>query len=481
MDGLISKIGKFSLESKLIFTYELSKHVTDLNGNGFSHGSDGQVFPWVIETFLALSIMYNNDNCHKNILEEKYSGERNEILNEIFNTMHLPIAKYDGDVLTELITPFLSTLEFKSQENMMYLFYRCTYFFDYENNQLNMRQVFFNKMGMQFQEMNEYVVNLVILITSGINDHKVARYISNRFSNVIDLLSCNVDEVRSYYNKIKSTNYLNSVKPFWRTPYIKYGNKHYLACPHLLYRSVTDAMIFRLTENDDKLRALFGKNCLEDYISHLCEKSHQFDEVCKEVEYFVGKDRKHSSDVLVRKGGNAILFESKAYVPETKLRYLNKESIEKSIELISDSIVQLYKQVFYDFDSFYYPFKVKCNIKKIYGIAILMEDSFVRRESVYLAAKSKLEDEGFTVCLEELTSKIIVASLYDLESAVFENTDILEQLIDRSSSDRKYDFINFRNPGGQYSKVYMEFKSKQSDLVSKFANELLENKIISKS
>lgn len=58
-----------------------------------------------------------------------------------------------------------------------------------------------------------------------------------------------------------------------------------LPLPHCVTRAITDSLLYRLTDSNSKLRTLFEKNVLEDYLFDIINKSTLFDEVLKEQSY----------------------------------------------------------------------------------------------------------------------------------------------------------------------------------------------------
>ena len=61
-----------------------------------------------------------------------------------------------------------------------------------------------------------------------------------------------------------------------------------------------------------------------------------------------------------------------------------KNLINEEINKISDSVIQLYKQVYFDFKNIYNFFKCDAEItfdySNCFGIVVLLEESYIRRE-----------------------------------------------------------------------------------------------------
>ena len=78
--------------------------------------------------------------------------------------------------------------------------------------------------------------------------------------------------------------------------------------PHLLMRSVTSAMLYRITQNDNHLAELIGKEVLEPYLYRIILRSGLFDEVYPEQEYIFHRNKNRSLDVLARKESHYIFL-----------------------------------------------------------------------------------------------------------------------------------------------------------------------------
>ena len=94
----------------------------------------------------------------------------------------------------------------------------------------------------------------------------------------------------------------------------------YIPSPYLVVNVVTESMLNRLTLGNKDLRRKFGKEVIEEYLFSIYRELNTVTWISREFEYYVGKDRRLTPDVLVEEMGNAVLFDTKALSPNLKMR-----------------------------------------------------------------------------------------------------------------------------------------------------------------
>lgn len=479
LHSICEKLKKYTLDSKIRASFMLSQNIMSLDGIHKRYNHTSTTFAWNIETFLVLSICNNCEEADQDLFNYNNIQELFIIFDLINSLMNLKIKSVKDFSYPDIMMPFLGTLEFKSQENGMYLLYRSKYFFNFENSDFSMKSIFHEKLEDSFEMYNEFVLFLNVCLGIDKDNERIITYLYVKYRKQLEKLTTHVKDINDFVKSIKSVDILNSVKIIWMKPYVNTGSGIILPIPHLLYRSITDAMLFRLTEGDNNTRTMFGKYCLESYVKHLLTISGQYKEVHDEIVYKTPKGNKNSSDVMARCGNIITFFETKAFVPGMNIRHLDVNTIRQSIETIGRAVVQIYIQLKYEFGTNYNPFSIGASeIENKYGLVVLLEDSFVSRKRVYKSAQSILELDGYVVDEDFLMNNIKVVGLYQIESSVFEGTNI-SKVINKSKKDNKpNDFISLSNPSGKYTKPFTKFKREQIGLIDDLKNELVDKNII---
>ena len=265
-------------------------------------------------------------------------------------------------------------------------------------------------------------------------------------------------------------------------PFLKYKDDIYLPLPHCIVPACTTSLLYRITENDDNLRILIGKNVIEQYLKEILEESNTFDEVSGEIEFFIKKQSQKSSDVMCRKGDKYVFFESKSLVPKRDVRCLNKDSIDLNMERICKGINQLYTQLKYFTSNRYNPFHKKENIDKnnCYGILVLLDDSYIKREDIYIKF---CELYNVTINSHEyfwIINHLKVCNINNVENYAFSSSSFINSLEQQKNNKESFNYPLTNGLDNQYiqSKKVLEFKNKLRKYYVEFSNVLLKVGII---
>lgn len=480
MEDIIRKLDKFTLESKLGASFLFSRELVNIQGTLSSERmGDPTRHPWCIETFALISILFSKQCASEDILHNDNFYIAREVLYDINALMNLKLKDNQPIGFVDALMPYLGSLQFKSQENYLTLMYRSNYFFNFSTDKLDMMKAFNLKFNSDYKKFKEMALILNVFVTHKSVEGKIMAYFREKYSEQIASLTVDVEEVRTTYNNIKNENVFNAIKPFWQTPYLSINNQIYLVTPHLIYRSITDAFLFRLTENNDKLRNQFGSECLETYIKHLFEIGKKYDDIIGEIEYKTSLGVKRSSDILIRKNTNVLLIEAKAFVPSQKLRELDIKEIEKVTKRHAESLIQVFIQAKHEINKSYFPFvENDINQNKIYGLVVLLEDSFVSREKIYLKAKELLIEKEIEFNYIELTNKFKVISLYELEQMTFYNLNVITEIKKFINKKKPFDFFSSSHHSYKSNGVFNKFINDQSELMVKIADDMVNKGII---
>ncbi len=127
-------------------------------------------------------------------------------------------------------------------------------------------------------------------------------------------------------------DYISCLRPSYKYPLIRRKDELYFPLPHLIVRSITSALLYRLTEDNSELRDKFGKEILEAYLLKLMQESLVYDEVYGERIFLKEhKNKAKTLDVMVRDGDEYIMLDSKASVPSIGLRVYDEKHIKKKL------------------------------------------------------------------------------------------------------------------------------------------------------
>ena len=310
-----------------------------------------------------------------------------------------------------------------------------------------MKKEFYKKFNVDYNSFLELGSILSFFCSLKVNlDPQILRYIILKYSKATSLLRLSREAFQKEIDKFSDSihDYLYCVRPSYVYPFIEYNGIVNLPLPHCIPRAITDSLLYRLTDSNSELRSLFGKNVLEDYLFEVLNKSFLFDEVMKEQCYKKKHNALKTSDVMCRKNDNYIFFECKSTVPYAKTRCLDENYIKQEIDKISNYVLQLYKQVRLDFKNIYNFFEndkeVIFDYNNCFGIVVLLEESYIRRELIYKDVAKKLNIDTSGDLYNWIINHIKICNLYDIERYVFTNTDIIKALKKQIKTKSPYDY-----------------------------------------
>ena len=156
-----------------------------------------------------------------------------------------------------------------------------------------------------------------------------------------------------------------------------------------------------------------------------------------------------------------LFMDSKSTVPALGLRIFDSASYEKNIAIVADYMVKLYKQILRF--SEYNPFSgnVSSNVEDYWGIVVVLEDSYIRRQYYYERARNVLELEDNSPHWKWFLTHIKVASLYEVERLCLIGKSIVDACKVVFQED-PYAFAFFGYPGDNSpcsNTSFLEFKA----------------------
>lgn len=436
---------RFSFPQKMGIATIYSSHVI-LYGNDKRKNKDPRAFPWCLETFVMLAMEAqeyadgNFDGKNRN----KFIKMHNAIWEATSVATDIPYGRF------EFIDTFMAATalnQFHMQEMPLIRQYRYWNIFNDDSQPVHLRSIFLQKMGTAYEDFLLLGYILQVLFIAQAQNHsmlipqKTFHYLLNvRFSEAARHLRITRAEYISLQQKFIAGSkdpykYVYSLSPSYQYTFVEEEGSIYFPLPHLINQNVTSSLLYRLTEGDNGLRTQMGKHIWEKYLLKLISESGIYQEVFPEQLYVYSGSNSHSPDVLARQNEGVLFIDSKSTVPNLGIRLLDPDSYEDNIRIISQNIVQLYKQM-HRFD-LYNPFvgTVSPNMKDYWGIVVVLEDAYIRRVRYFEKAKDAL---GIQIGSEEwvwLIEHIKVVSLYEIERICLGGNSLLDACRDACGND----------------------------------------------
>ncbi|PFU42225.1 hypothetical protein COK86_13685 [Bacillus cereus] len=483
---------RYDFKSKMNICQHYSKDIMAIDGLVKSKELINKVLPWELETFALFSIITFKEYSERKFEDQKERKKFIEIINTIKD--YIPPRLEDSKNSNKFLEYFLIVTglnQFHIQENVGYKLYRYSYIFNFENPSINMKQQFYEKFGCSYDEFKKLGFIIQCLFTKDLNKLLVPSiydYVFKKYNHVIKHLLIEREDYISLQEKVTKdiTQYIYGFKYFYQFPFISYRQEIFLPLPHLIMQSVTSSLLFRLTEGNNALRQLFGKEVLESYILHICGLSQDFDEIIGEYPYKYKRNKKRTLDIMIRKANQCLMLDSKSMSPRVSLRDLDELDVEHTINRMVESVVQVYQHITERFQNEYYPFSVSNEFSKenIFGAVILFEDSYIRRELIMNRVAEKLEIDSEGEDYKYLCSNVKLISLYELETMIFQKENVFQLLENNSCSEEKwfdFTFIDYSKTenAGVIEEISRTSASMREVLVD-FAEGLVEEGLITK-
>ena len=478
-DKLPVILQRYSFQAKMKICQQFSIRAIQPSGLKKAEQLINYPLPWEIETFLLFSIKskeYSNNNFEgKNI---------NKFLQMIECIKAYIPSKMMGCInetkLADYILMVLGLTQFELQEFYIYKYYRYFYIFNFKNQKIDMPDLFSRHFKTNYDDFLVFGFVLRLLFSLGINiPPNVLNYYAVTHSAAMNNLKISRDEYAKQIDRYSSTvdDYLYCVRPSYSFPFIEYEDNIYLPLPHSIDRSITASLLYRMTEGNDPLRTLIGKEVLEKYLYEIIFESDLFDEVIPEQTYILGKTERKTLDVMTRKINDYLFFDSKLLTPKSKIRQLDDAIIDDQIERLSSCIEQIFKHLKHRFTHEYYCIcepKSIIDKEQMWGMAVVLEDPYIRPELIYCRAARNLKVDINSAEFKWMESHIKLVSLYDIEKFVFTGESILDHMKQQKASGRNFDFSlgGDRQNSKITNKKVLQFKSRIIDIIGNEANEL---------
>lgn len=111
------------------------------------------IMPWEIEAFAAYSIVYDSEDATEELDDKTFADTITLIRN--YRHSGLTTAEESGEYL-EAFMMISALQQFPVQGVFLQKLYRYHYFFTFQNDKLDMRKVFLDKMGVNYEQLEDF-------------------------------------------------------------------------------------------------------------------------------------------------------------------------------------------------------------------------------------------------------------------------------------------------------------------------------------
>lgn len=479
----LKELSKYTLESKLLTCQEMSSRIMTSSKVDMGRAYKENIMPWEIETFAAYSIIYNSDDATE-VIDWKAFGQ---IITLIRNYWHEGLTKAEKEGEYPETYLMISALQqFPVQGVFLQKLFRYNFFFTFQNDYVDMKQIFLKKIGVPYERLEEFAYIFFVFsskdavgnIPSG--DVKKVWQATLSDKDVFNLLTIDEAEYRKELKSLYGDNIIDlyyGLKIQYLFPFVSGKKYTYIPSPYLVVNAVTESMLNRVTEGDNELRKKIGKEVIENYVFCIIKELGTVTWISREIEYFCGKNRLLTPDVLAAEGNNIVFYDTKAISPSLKLRKFDKREIENDIKIYAEDVEQIYYRI-RDYIDGLFQLDKDYSKENIFGIIVVLEDAVVSRKRVYEKAFSLIED-AFSLTDEEkrfISSHIKILPLRSIENSVLENKSILPVLLKQINEPDKWYNYNYSNESLGHSgiQIYEQYVNDIKSRVKKKIKSVIE-------
>lgn len=449
---------KFTFESKMLACQKYSSRIMTCSMVDMKKAYEENIMPWEIEAFAAYSIVYDSDEATDKLDSKTFA----DTITLIRNYWHSGLtAAEESGKYPELFMMISALQQFPVQGLFLQKLYRYHYFFTFQNDKLDMRKVFFGKMGVNYEQLEEFAFLVFLGFSKEAQDiispiqlkNLLTRVLTNK--DIMHLLSLEKNDYKKELFSLYGDNIIDQyygLKIQYIYPFISGKNFTYVPSPYLVINAVTESMLNRLTYQNDKLRSDIGKEVLESYLYDIVQQLDTVTWISPELAYQKGKKKLLTSDVIAAEGDKVIFYDTKTITPNLNLRKFNAAEIDRTINIYAVDVIQIYNQIknylqgLFQLDKFY-------SKDNIFGIVVVLEDAVVSRKRVYEKAYEILQ-ETITLNEEEknyICSHIKVLPLRSIECMILQNTSLITELmlqVDKPEKWYNYTYTNATTENG---------------------------------
>lgn len=443
---------RFTLESKLLACQKYSSRIMTCSQVDMVKAYEENIMPWEIEAFAAYSIVYDTNDATEELDGKTFADTITLIRNYWHSGL---ITAEENDEYPEAFMMISALQQFPVQGVFLQKLYRYHYFFTFQNDRLDMRKVFFDKMGVNYEQLEEFAFIVFLGFSKEAQDTippiELQKVLTKAFKDkdVLHLLSIEKEEYRKQLFSLYADNIIDQyygLKIQYLYPFISGQDFTYVPSPYLVVNAVTESMLNRITLRDNKLRRAIGKEVIESYLYDIVGQLDTISWISPEIAYKKGKANLLTSDVIAAEGDAVIFYDTKAITPSLKLRKFDAAEIEDDIKIYAEDVIQIYNQINNYLDGLFQLDKAYSK-ENIYGIVVVLEDAVVSRKKVYEKVCNILQD-AVNVSEEEknyICSHIKILPLRAIECMILQNTSILPELKEQLDKPEKWYYYTYTN------------------------------------
>ncbi len=433
--------------------------------------------PWELETFAMLSIIAQ-EYQGKKLNGKKFA----QMISAIRDAQTKALEQFQGDELVQHFLPLIGMQQFPDQEQILPYLYRFWCLFEDDSEPVRLKSHFeemFHCSYIEFALFAKLILSLLLALYQIKSDPIEEFYF--RLKQILEknkivfnaLTITREDYIKLAYeysnNDVK--NMVSCLCPSVTYPILKGKDNIYIPLPHLIMRSCTTSLMYRLTRNKKELNEIIGKYCLEKYLKRIIKEAGCYDDVIGEIEYKKGHNTIKSSDVIAKEGNQVLFFENKFLRPRLDLRYLNENAYFHTINRVATQVNQLYIAM----KDYSINVLETQTMNDLWGIAVIYDDPFLEREQCMLAAARIIGIDNESFEYEWLIHHIRIMSLYDVEVFCLAGQNIIDGIIQSNKAgNNPFDITPPYILGAKYtSKSALEFQTHLDEMIKIKANALL--------
>lgn len=455
------------------------------------------VLPWEIEAFAQLSLFSTGDNPQKSFNDP--NNDFADIITIIRNYLHphLERLRNTPDFADSYIMA-VGMQQFKCQKNILNRLYRYDYFWKYRDNNIDMPKIFAeNYQGLSYDYFIEFAFSIYFFASLSesiatnfkiVDTSHIFRNICITHHEAVKLLSIKRDDYISRQAEKLNNDITNAVYGFnylYPFPFIEFQGNTYLPIPYLVIDSITESLITRATNGNNRLREDIGKFVVQAYVEHVFNDSNIYEEVVPEHPYKKGKQKIDAPDVMIKDRDRFCFIDSKLSTPKLSLRNFDEDDITKTIKQYAKNVQQIYNRIIDFENNLYYPFSSTADIKKanLFGIVVIFESSFVSHRDIYAEVFKELKIDDTSDEANFIKANITITELSDIENIACSSYNVFSALTSkRDDSARWYDMGLYSdsvfNVEPKKLPSMFEFENKTKLMLTDIINDLIDKKII---
>ena len=450
---ITSNVKRWSFESKMLMAYTESAKLADLRSRNPNVLRE-MALPDEIETFVMLAV--KQGEWQQGTMTPKDMGK---VITGIRAFEHPKLASREGKDFSKWLIMAIAATQFPNQTNPLFQLNRYLEYYTYVDDNIDMRKVFKDKFLVDYED----IAFPVLFIWLSLIPQTKMQYPQERLQKLysayetsFDLLTLSRDEYVKELDEITTdiADYRYCLRPSYSWPFIIYNDVRYLPLPHLLMKSVTVSLMHRLTLGDNNLREQIGKFVLEHYLFKLISGSDEFDEVLPEQEYWVGKKKQRTLDVMTAIGDEILCFDSKSLTPNIGIRIFSEDAYERTKQMEVRAITQAYHHIHDKFGSeySYLSVPVKDDRSNIFALVIVSDNPYAPLEELYEGAAHELKIPIPSPEYDWLQGHVGIVELDMLEVQLYLRKNIMDAVKQNMRSGR-YSDNWFLQGKGKYANV----------------------------